>query len=253
MIRKLFYIIGLFLLPLFGFSNDTAGTLFSQGNHLYAKGQFKEALAAYKQVVAQGYESTALYYNMGNASYKLDEIPAAILFYEKAHKISPGDEDINANLQLANSKTADKINEVPEFFLTRWWHGIVLAFSANTLSVLSITFFLLASGLLILYFYAESFGIKKSAFIASIALFVVGLFTIFVGNTQVNYFSEHKQAIVFSSTVTVKSGPMEKSNSLFVIHEGSKVSVEDTNNNWLKIKLANGAEGWIKYDDVKEI
>ena len=70
---------------------------------------------------------------------------------------------------------------------------------------------------------------------------------------QLSYFSSHREAIVFSSTVNVNSGPVEKAKALFVIHEGTKLDILDDNNGWLKIKLANGSEGWIKSTDVKEI
>ncbi len=248
----LLLLIGL-ILPILSFGNDQARTLFAKGNAFYAKAQYKEALDTYQQLTGDGYRSAALYFNMGNASYKNDDIPSAILYYEKAHKIAPGDDDINFNIRFANLKTTDKIDEVPEFFLANWWKAFILSFSLNTLSALSVILVLLGSAILVIYLFTNSVAVKKFSFYTSIMFFFLGVFAIFIGGMQENYFTGHRQAIVFSSSATVKSGPLDKSGGLFVIHDGSKVTILDNSNGWIKIRLANGNVGWIKSSDVKEI
>jgi tetratricopeptide (TPR) repeat protein len=253
MLKRLFYLLIVTILPLLSFGNDDAGVLFKKANDLYAKSQYKEALSAYEQIIDGGYQSTAVYFNMGDASYKMGDIPSALLYYEKAHKLSPGDEDINFNLTYVNLKTIDKIDPAPDFFLYRWWQWVILGFSAKVLSVWSIIFFFLASGALILYFFTYAIGIKKVAFYSAVTLFFLGVVCIVIVNRQLSYFDGHKQAIVFSNSVNVKSGPVDKSSTLFVIHEGTKVDISSTSDGWLKVGLANGNEGWIKATDVKEI
>src|ERR1700749_3896586 len=122
--KKLVYIFIALVLPLLSFGNDQQ-SLFEKGNAYYAKGQYKEAAAAYQQIVNAGYQSVGVYYNLANADYKLGDIPSAVLYYEKAHKLAPGDEDISVNTRFANAKTTDKIDESPEFFLSKWWHGFI--------------------------------------------------------------------------------------------------------------------------------
>ncbi|HZY39586.1 MAG TPA: tetratricopeptide repeat protein [Mucilaginibacter sp.] len=241
------------MLPLLSIAGNGAGTLFSKGNALYAKGQYKEALAAYQQLVDEGYQSPGVYFNMGNASYKNDDLASAVLYYEKAHKLAPGDDDINYNLKYVNLKTTDKIEEVPEFFLTRWWHGLILSFSTQALAVWSIIFVLLGSAILVLYFFTGSTAVKKTSFYGFILFFFLGVLAIFMANRQLSYFEDHREAIVFRPSVNVKSGPVEQSNTLFVIHDGTKVNVLDNNNGWTKISLSNGNEGWIKQLDIREI
>lgn len=253
MMKRALYILAAFVIPSICFGADNVQSLFASGNASYNKGQYKEALAAYQKVFDAGYESAALYFNMGNASYKTDDLPSALLYYGKAHRLSPGDEDINFNIRFVNQKTTDKIDEAPEFFVAKWWRGFILAFSASFLAWLSILLVLAASGILILYFFTGSVAIKKASFYGAIILFVFGMFAIFIAGMQVNYFNGHKEAIIFSPSVTVKSGPLDKAGALFVIHDGTKVNVLDDNNGWLKIKLANGSEGWIKMADAKEI
>lgn len=241
------------VLPILSFGTDDIQALFAKGNGYYAKAQYKEALNTYQQILDDGYQSAAIYFNMGNASYKTDDIPSALLYYEKAHKLAPGDEDINVNIRFANLKTTDKIDEAPEFFLANWWKAFILSFSVSTLSTLSILLVLLGSGVLIIYFFTNSVLVKKSSFYTSILLFFLGILTIFIAGMQISYFDGHRQAIIFSSSVVVKSGPLEKSNGIFVLHDGTKVNILDNSNGWLKIRLGNGNEGWIKTTDVKEI
>ena len=246
--KKIVYILLLALLPLVSFGNKAL-----MADVYYSKGQYKEAAAAYQQMVDSGYQSAAIYYNLGNAYYKLDDIPSAILYYERAHKLAPGDDDINFNIRFANLKTTDKIEEAPTFFLVNWWKAFILSFSVGALSVLSIILVFLGSGILVIYFFTGSVAIKKSSFYGSIILFLLGAIMIFMAAMQLDYFTSHRQAIVFSSSATVKSGPVDKSNTLFVIHDGTKVDVLDNSNGWVKIRLANGNEGWINGADVKEI
>lgn len=242
-----------FIAPLCCAANEPAEALFAKANALYAKAKYTDALNTYRKLAEDGYQSAAIYFNMGNASYKNGDLASAILYYEKAHKLSPGDEDINFNLKYANLKTTDKVEEAPEFFLNKWWKGIILSFSLKALSVWSIIFVLAASGILILYFFAEAVAIKKTAFYTAVALFLVGAGAIFVANRQLNYFDDHRQAIIFSGSVNVKNGPVDQSGTLFVLHDGTKVDVLENNNEWLKIRLANGSEGWIRQSAAKEI
>jgi len=241
------------VIPLLSFGKDQADLLFEKANASYAKGEYKAALANYRQILNSGYESPAIYFNMGNASYKTDDIPSALLYYEKAHKLAPGDEDINFNIAMANSKTTDKIEEMPDFFLGRWIKSFILSHSAHTLAITSLLLILLGSALLILYFFAHSVWVKKSSFYTAILLFFFGILTVFIANRQISYFEDHRQGIVFSSSVTVKSAPNERSRALFVVHDGTKVNVMESNNDWIRIKLANGNEGWMKIADLKEI
>jgi len=250
--KQLFLFVTVVVLPLLSFGNDHQEALFAKANSYYAKAQYREALDTYQKIIAGHEQSAAVYFNMGNASYKLEDIPSALLYYEKAHRLSPNDEDINANIRLANSKTRDKIEEVPEFFLNRWWRGVYLSFSANTFAVFSLLFVLAGSAFLIIYFFAHQRGIKKSSFFVAVACFILGIFTIFLLSRQLSYFKQ-QQGIVFSSPVYVKSAPAEQSRDLLLIHEGVKVTILEINRDWVRVKLANGNEGWMKAGDIKVI
>ena len=241
------------IVPIILYGDDGQHATFEQGNNYYAKGQFKEALKVYQQLIDKGYASPALFFNTGNTEYKLGEIPSALLYYEKARKLAPTDDDINFNIKFTNLKITDKIDEVPEFFLARWWQKFILGISISGLSVLSILFVLLASVVLIIYFFTGSVNVKKMSFYVSVILFLAGIFAVFISAKQEGYFNDHKQGIIFDAAVSVKNAPMTNSGTLFILHEGTKVNILESNNDWLKIRLANGNQGWVKINSVKEI
>lgn len=247
------YLLLLLAMPLFSLGNDKVNALFEQGNQLYAKAHFQQAVQAYQQILNQGYQSAVIYYNIGNAYYKLDDMPSAILYYEKAHKLAPNDEDISINIQLANLKIADKIEPQPEFFVTRWWHSFILFLPADTIAGLSILFFIAGFGLLVWYLFTGSYITKRTTFYAGIIAIFTGLIFTFIANRQVSYFDSHHRAIVFSNSVIVKGSPDVNGKPLFVIHNGIKVDITQTNQNWIEIQLPNGNSGWITIDNIKDI
>lgn len=239
--------------PWFSFGQVNISGIFEKGNLSYSHGNYKEALKNYQQVIDSGYESVALYFNTGNANYKLGDYSSAILYYEKAHKLAPADEDVIFNLRFANLKTSDKIEELPEFFLSKWWKKSMLSLSISTLSVLNIVLIVMASLALVLYFFANTVSAKKLTFFSAAGLFGFALISLFISSMQVSYFSDQKQAIIFSSVVSVKNAPVESSSTLLLLHEGTKVNILETNNGWIRIKLANGNQGWIQKNKLMTI
>ena len=251
-LSRLLLLLLVLCLPLFTLAQD-APALFEKGNEQFAKEKYKDAIASYQKIINEGYQSAMVYFNLGNAFYKSGDIPSALLYYEKAHKLAPGDDDINFNIRLANSKTIDKIEEEPEFFIVSWWNALILSFSTHSLALISVLLFIAGFGVLIYYLFAQSVSLKRASFYGSISLLFLGLVTIFIASRQTHYFDSHHQGIIFGSTVKVKSEPTDTSKDLFVIHEGTKVEVTDTQNGWTKVGLVNGNTGWVRVADIKEI
>lgn len=251
-LKQLLIVLLLTMLPLLGHAQQP-DTLFTQGNRQFAKARYKDAIGTYQKIISAGYQSAAVYFNLGNAYYKTADIPSALLYYEKAHKLAPGDDDINFNIQFANARTVDKIDAAPQFFILGWWNAVILAFSLHTLAIISILLFVAGFALLIYYLYAQSVSLKRSSFYGAIILIGLGLISIFIADRQSSYFEAHHEAIVFGSAIKVKSEPADASKDLFVIHEGTKVELMDNQGGWTKIGLVNGNTGWIKLADVKEI
>jgi tetratricopeptide (TPR) repeat protein len=240
-------------LPSYAYSTSPA-LRFQKGNEQYAKGNFKGAIRNYQQLIKDGHPSATIYYNLGNAFYKTNEIPSAILYYEKAKKLAPGDDDVNYNLQMANLRTKDKLEAEPTFFLLSWWRSFLLVFSTQTLSIGSILFFSGGFLLGILYMYTQSSQIKRLSFYSAIAGVLVGILLYFMSRSQEQYVKSKEAAIVFSDVISLKSEPSTNSKSLMVLHEGTKVQLtENVNDGWVKVALSNGNTGWMKVSDLKVI
>jgi len=215
--RKFIIIVILFICEL-AFAQEAA-IQFEQANQLYRDGEYQKAVQMFEQVVKNGYESPALYYNLGNAYFKLNSLPASILNFERAKRLSPNDDDINYNLRLANLRVIDKIEPIPRLFIINWWKSFVNMFSSSGWSWVAIIFLWVVAICGAFIFVLRSVTFQRLVFVGTIiALFIVLLSFI---STFQRYQSEQKEqwAVVFSQTVSVKSAPDAQSTDLFVLHE----------------------------------
>ena len=242
-----------FLILALGIQANAVDSLFVKANEAYTKEFYQEAVDQYQQIIAQGFESADLYFNLGNSYFKLEDYPSAILYFEKAKKLDPSDEDIEFNLQLANLKIVDKIQPVPELFFKIWWKDFYNLFRGDTWAIIGVSGFILFFILLAFYLLSKLTRIRKLAFFAGIFMLFVTLFTLGLAYQKHQYIISQKQAIVFTPTITVKSSPNPNSVDLFVIHEGSKVDIRDEVSGWYEIKIANGSVGWLPADALKKI
>ncbi len=227
-----------------------AEELMKQGNEFYQNKQYDKAVDAYQQVIHLGYEGTSLYYNLGNAYYREGKIGLAILYYEKARRISPGDGDVKHNLIIANTKTIDKIDTLPQFFLFEWWESALSIFTLTGWTTLAYIFYLLLLASIGLYFFAKKPSMQRYSFfsglISTLLLIITSVFLLVNLNRRLNV----KNAIVIQPVATVKLAPDPTSNDAFIIHEGLKVRELDHVENWVKIRLQDGKEGWIQQNDI---
>ena len=242
----------LFILLSISISSAQSGVdyYFEQGNQSYRDSKFKEAIEQYQKVIAAGYESGGLYYNLGNCYYKLGEIGYAILYYEKARKLLPNDAEVNFNLELARLKVVDRIELPPRFFLFEWWDKIKYFYSIPQLSRLMIIFYVLTATIFIVYLFLKRNRIRRLLFYIFIGSLI---FTIFSGYFLFANIKEEKSnqyAILLSQSVNVLSAPEENSTDVFILHEGVKVKLEDSRGDWLKIVLPDGKSGWIKRNNI---
>jgi tetratricopeptide (TPR) repeat protein len=230
-----------------------ADTIISKGNRYYMNRQYDKAAGCYAEVLALGYESGELFYNLGNACYKQDKLAKAILYYEKALLFKPGDEDIRQNLALANTRIIDKIDSIPDFFLKRWIRFIQGLLSPNQWAVLNIVLFVMALVGFTLFAVSNRFTTKKAGFslgVAFILIFIAGLILMF-GRMQ--KIQQHNNAIIMVPSVNARSSPDEQSTNVFVLHEGTKVMLTDSVQNWKEIRIANGNKGWVPREALESI
>jgi tetratricopeptide (TPR) repeat protein len=243
----------LFVLFVSTFLAAQPDTYLQQGNHYYQKQQFAQAIESYDKVLNEGYESSGLYYNLGNAYYRQGKLGYAILNYERALKLSPGDEDIQHNLALAYSRTIDRINTLPDFFIFQWWESFLALFTFSSWVYLSYFLYVLLLAVIVFYFFTRRPDYQRIAFFTGLGILFLLIVTVSVSAIKYNREFNIKNGVVVEQSATAKLSPDPDSKDAFVIHEGLKVKLEDKVDNYYKIRLKDGKLGWLPDNDVKMI
>ena len=224
-----------------------------KANKAYSAGSYSTAADLYNKVAASGYEAPELFYNLGNSYFKMNDYAHAILWYERAKRLDPGNEDIDFNLNVANTKISDKIEPLPVLFYKRWFNGALQFFSVDGWATAGIIF--LIGGLLagVLYLASRFLILRKIGFWSASGLLFLSLISLLMAWSSYSFTKSTAEAIVFAPTITVKSSPDDKSTDLFVVHEGTKVRVMDVINGWYEIRIANGSVGWLPLSSLEKI
>lgn len=219
----------------------------------YAKGNYQQAIKDYQEILKTGV-SSEIYYNLGNAYYRTDNITQALLAYERALQLSPGDNDIRFNLQYARSKTIDKITPETEMFFVTWYHSLVNFTSVDRWANTAIFSIVMALLLILVFLFAPQMWARKSGFYGSAAFLLLFAFANLFAFQQKHELETKQGAIVIAPTVNVKKTPAASGTDVFVIHEGTRVDITDRGmKQWRGIKLADGREGWLKTSQIEEI
>lgn len=234
-------------------AQDTNTTKFINANKAYVGGNYYEAIEIYNCIISSGFESSALYYNLGNAYFKVNNIPSSILFYEKALKLDPSNENAEFNLRVAQTKIIDKIDELPVPFYKRFFNFFTNLFPLSVVAIICILSFVVTLLCVVLFLISKSNFQRKLSFWVCVCFICITVFSNFIAYEQFDKLKTSDEAIIFESVVNVKSSPDEGSTDIFVIHEGTKVKILDYVGEWSEIKIANGSQGWIKASDMKGI
>jgi len=227
--------------------------LMSDANKSYSDGKFDDAVKAYESIVKQGYRSDILYYNLGNAYFKTKNISAAILNYERALLLNPGDENTRFNLDLAKTFTVDRIEPLPEFFLITFFNKFRLFMSTNGWAYSGLFFFILSLVLAYFFWFTYNPSIKKISFSVGVLTILITLLSFTFSLQQKNIIVDHRYGILMPSVVAVKSSPGDSGKDLFVLHAGTKVKIIDSVGDWYEIRVADGNIGWILKETMERI
>jgi tetratricopeptide (TPR) repeat protein len=227
--------------------------ILQQANDAYSKGNFPEAIRLYGELLKEKGESAAIYYNIGNCYYKLNKVAPSLLNYERALLLSPGNKDIRFNLEIARLKTVDKIEPVGDFFLTEWFDSIRNLLSTDDWSYFSIVCFILLIAGLFLFFFSRRIFVKKLGFYVAVGLLILTVFGNVFAYNQKKRLTQRNTAIIYVQTTTIKSSPDSSGTDLFILHEGTKVTVKSKLGNWNEVETADGNIGWIKSEEIEVI
>jgi len=225
----------------------------AEADSAYAQERYQKAAELYIQLLKQGV-SAELYYNLGNAYYRMDNITQAVLNYERALQLSPGDEDIRFNLQMARAKTIDKITPESEMFFVTWYRSLVNLMSVDAWARLALISLIAAIVLALLYLFANAVWLRKVGFFGGLFFIVLFLGSNLFAWQQKRSFLQRTGAIIIRSAVTVKSTPSKSGTDLFILHEGTKVTITDgAMRDWKEIRVADGKKGWIEAKEIEVI
>ncbi len=227
--------------------------LLEDANEAYKRSEYAHAAELYEEILDQNLESAELYYNLGNAYYKSNRIGPAILNYERALRLDPLDENIQHNLEVAHTRTVDRIDQLPMLFYERWYMALWTMQSLDGWAVTTIILIILMLAVTSLYLFSRTIMLKKVSFYTMLLLLVMVLMSGFFIRKQYKRLHASHEGIVMQTRVTAKSSPSMQSPDLFLLHEGTKVDIRTTLGQWYEISLPNGNVGWIKNESIEII
>ena len=234
-------------------STTTEPSLWDKANTAYINGDFQTAVTAYEQMRAAGEESAKLDYNLADAYFKQSQIGKAVLFYHRALRLSPGDDDIRYNLGIAQSHTKDNIEAIPAFFFTEWMQAVRHTMSCTAWTVLSLVFLACMLAAFLLYLLARRLPLRKAGFYGTAVAVVLFVLTTLFAMGARREMLDKNAAVVMAQSISVKSSPDNASTDLFVLHEGTTVRITSRLDTWCEIVLADGKKGWLPNKQIEVI
>ena len=228
--------------------------ILSDADSAYIQGDYLTAIEIYESVIENQGVNATLYMNLGNCWLKRDEVARAILCYERAYLLDPSDPDIRFNLDLARTKTVDKVNPVNELFIVVWFKKLLAILDVNGWAYMTIVLFAVTMLMTGVFLFSKKRGIRKISFSFSVFFLLLSVLSFIFATTQMGNLKERDTAIIMSPSVTVKSTPTSAGTDLFIIHEGRKVNILDSSmKEWVEIRLEDGNTGWIPVDVIEII
>lgn len=226
---------------------------FERANELYRGGAFVQAAEAYEAILREGVASPELYFNLGNTYYRLGHIAPAILAYERARRLAPGDPEIRHNLDLANLKTLDRIEALPELFFLQWLRSFSSFLPLQMMIRIFVVCWVLFFGSLALFYFLSNDTVLRFARLVTLSSGLLLLPMGALATMQYFEFQSRDDAIIVSPIATVKTSPDTQSVDAFVVHEGLKITMGDVLGEWVKITLADGKVGWVRSQECERI
>lgn len=225
---------------------------FDKANIEYRNGNYAEAAKTYEAILNNGKHSADLYFNLGNTYYKLEALGPSIYYYEKGLQLDPNNQNIQNNLRHAEQARVDEITPLQEDTIGQFFNTLVQGFSSNTWAILAVVSSILAASLFLLYYFTRKPSLKRLWFISSLFFILGVLFSISMSYTSFKLADTH-YAIVWEKEIEVRDGPTRNSTQIYYLHEGTKVNITYEEDNWARIILADGNEGWVQTHQIKKL
>lgn len=222
-------------------------------NTAYINGDYAHAIELYEAILRSNRHSAKLYYNLGNAYYKQEELGRAILNYRRALRLAPGDADARYNLSVAESRTKDTIQSIPEFFLTTWMRSLRHTISSNGWTVIALVMLVVTAALVLFYLLSRRLVLRKVGFYGMLVALLLTLLAAWCADASRHELIDGNEAVVMSRSTSVKASPDNGATDLFVLHEGTVVKISERLGNWCEITIADGKKGWLPMSRIEVI
>ena len=247
-----FLVLGIFML-FTEISLSQNNELFDQGKQQYKAEKYQEALNNWLKIEAEGEHSAALYYNIANAHYRLNSIGPSIYYYEKALELTPGDREILNNLTFAQNATVDAIEPLPQTIFAKWDATLSSWLTFDGWAWVAVSCALSFTLLFLLYYFSIYTLRKRLLFVGSILSLLVLMISLTMSFRTHSRQLTDQPAIIFAESTDIKTDPSKKSETAFILHEGTKVQIVAKDADWFRIVIADGKDGWIPSTDLKEL
>jgi len=232
---------------------NAASVTLASANKLYTQKQYREAAEMYETIIKKEGAAPELYYNLGNAYIKSNELAKAILNYERALRIAPGYDDAKFNLAFANQKVIDNVEMTDSFFLKKWLNSLMKTLTSNGWFYTSVTLFIIALIAFLVFVFGSSRLMRKSFFYVGVISMLISVGSIIFSAIRKTQMENHREAIIMSGVVVIKSAPDKSGTDLYQLHEGTKITIIETLGNWYEVRLGNGNVGWVEDNTVERI
>lgn len=231
---------------------STARELFDQANSAYEQEKYDTAFALYDSIAAE-FSSFELYFNAGNAAYRSDKLGQSILYYERAKRIDPSNDDLKLNLTLADERVKDRIQELPSLGVEDLWSLLTASNRLTLWSLVAIIANLVGLGLLVLWLWSRSKGLRRLAFWSGLVLVFIGFLGYGMSRATQSRIKASTEAVILAPKVEVKNSPSSNDSNAFVLHEGTRVKILQETTDWFEIRIANGNVGWLPRSSAEVI
>lgn len=232
---------------------DAIDSWLADGDQHYRMGNYDMASGYYGLVLSTGYASADLYYNLGNAFYRTDQLGLAILNYKRALRLNPSMSDARENLALAESKTVDRITVLPKLFIVRWVDTLCTHLSPAAWRVVWLVLLALVGLSVVTLRLGTTRGLRKAGFVVGLLTLLLLLAATFLLLRATRQYNAHSEAVVLAQAITVKSSPEVQSADKLILHEGTFVTINDSLADWYKVTIADGTTGWCQGSDIERI
>lgn len=227
--------------------------LWDRANTAYINGDFHTATEVYEQILSRGLTSVKLYYNLANSYFKEGQLGKSVLFYRRALRLAPGNDDIRYNLSVAEARTKDNIEDIPEFFFVTWMREARHTMSCTAWSVLSLVLLACALALFLVYLLAQRLSLRKAGFYGTVVAVLLCMLTTWFALGERREMLDDTSAVVMTASTAVKSSPDKSSTDLFVLHEGTVVTITNRLDDWCEVVIADGKKGWLECRKIETI